>query len=178
MPNKETSKSGEWVQMKQIMVLAGMAAGFLIVLSGPQSMADSGNGGSSSADCVSVSADEIAELFDAWNAALQTRDPDAVVALYGPESVLVPTLSNEVRLTPEAKRDYFVHFLEDGPEGTIDQREIRIDCNMAVDIGLYTFAFADTGDVAHARYSFTYGADDGEWAIVSHHSSLMPEPTD
>lgn len=164
--------------MKQIVVLAGMAAGFLIMSSGASSMADSGDSGSPSTDCASVSADEIAGLFDDWNAALQTRDPDTVVALYGPESVLVPTLSNEVRLTPEAKRDYFVHFLEDGPEGTIDQREVRIGCDMAVDIGLYTFTFADTGDVAHARYSFTYGFENEEWSIVSHHSSLMPEPTD
>jgi len=160
--------------MKKTRVLAGMAAGFLIMSSGAPSMADS----SSSMDCPSVSVDEIAGLFDVWNAALQTRDPDAVAALYGAESVLVPTLSNEVRLTPEAKHDYFVHFLQDGPEGEIDQREIRIGCDMAVDTGLYTFSFADTGDVAKARYSFTYGIEDGEWVIISHHSSLMPESTD
>ena len=125
-------------------------------------------------DCVDVGQEEIASLFDTWSAALQTRDPEAVVALYRPDAILLPTLSNEVRLTPEARADYFVHFLQDGPVGTIDQREVRVGCDMAVDAGLYTFTFADTGDEAHARYSFTYAYEDGQWVIASHHSSLLP----
>ena len=38
--------------------------------------------------CTKTSAQEIAALFDRWNASLATLDPDKVVALYAPEAVL------------------------------------------------------------------------------------------
>ena len=118
---------------------------------------------------------EIAALFDRWNQMLQTADPGQVVALYAERSILLPTLSNKPRLTPEEKKDYFRHFLENRPFGRIDLSEISIDGNMAVDSGLYTFTFAATGEVVRARYTFTYRWDGSRWLIVSHHSSLMPE---
>jgi len=37
--------------------------------------------------CTKTSAQEIAALFDRWNAALATLDPDKVVALYAPDAV-------------------------------------------------------------------------------------------
>jgi hypothetical protein len=54
-------------------------------------------------------------------------------------------------------------------------RFIEIDCRSAVDAGLYTFTFAKTGEVVHARYTYTYGWDGSKWLITSHHSSGMPE---
>jgi hypothetical protein len=36
---------------------------------------------------------EIAALFDEWNAALATGDPEKVADLYSPDAVLLPTLS-------------------------------------------------------------------------------------
>jgi len=44
-----------------------------------------------------VTSDEIGALFDQWNEALQTRDPDKVTSLYADDAVLLPTLSNSVR---------------------------------------------------------------------------------
>jgi hypothetical protein len=38
--------------------------------------------------CTKTSTQEIAALFDRWNAALATLDPDKVVALYAPDAVL------------------------------------------------------------------------------------------
>lgn len=124
--------------------------------------------------CKATSDKEIALLFDRWNASLQTGDPQKVVANYAQKSVLLPTLSNKVRLTPEEKADYFEHFLARKPVGTIDSRTIEVDCNTAVDAGLYTFRFGD-GSSVQARYSFTYKWDGKRWAITSHHSSAMPE---
>lgn len=117
---------------------------------------------------------EIAALFDRWNAALRSKDPKKVVANYAPGSVLIPTLSDRVRFTATEKEDYFVHFLKRHPEGRIDDRVIEVDCNSAVDSGLYTFRFGD-GTQVRARYTFTYKRLDGEWLISSHHSSAMPE---
>lgn len=125
--------------------------------------------------CRPVSEAEIAALFDCWNQALQTGDPRKVSSLYAEKSILLPTLSNQPRLTSVEKEDYFHHFLEKRPSAKIDFREIEIGCDMAVDSGLYTFTFAKTGEVISGRYSFTYRWDGSQWLIISHHSSLLPE---
>ena len=118
---------------------------------------------------------EITALFDRWNQSLQSGDPQKVVANYAERSMLLPTVSNKPRLTPEEKADYFQHFLKDQPSGEINMRQIQISGDMAVDSGLYTFYFARTGEKVRARYSFTYHWDGQQWLIISHHSSAMPE---
>ncbi len=124
--------------------------------------------------CRAASEKDIAGLFERWNASLQTGEPKKVVANYATKSILLPTVSNKPRLTPAEKEDYFVHFLESKPAGTIDQRTIEVDCNSALDAGLYTFRFGD-GSTVKARYTFTYKWDGKQWLITSHHSSAMPE---
>ncbi|OSI10112.1 DUF4440 domain-containing protein [Neisseria zoodegmatis] len=139
--------------------------------------AGSGKGKLPSTDtvsCKAVSKQEIAALFDRWNNSLKTGDPKQVVANYAPGSILLPTVSNKPRLTPEEKEDYFTHFLSHKPVGSIDMSHIQIGCNLAMDNGLYTFTYAD-GTKHSGRYTFTYGWDGNAWLISSHHSSLMPE---
>ena len=120
---------------------------------------------------------EVAALFDRWNASLQTGDPHKVVANYADRSILLPTVSNKPRLNAEEKEDYFHHFLENKPKGRIDSRQIQLGCNTAFDAGLYTFTFAKTGGQVKARYTYTYQWDGKQWLITSHHSSAMPEKT-
>jgi uncharacterized protein (TIGR02246 family) len=128
--------------------------------------------------CAAVSKEQVAALFDRWNAALLTKNPDEVVKNYAEDAVLLPTVSNKPRTTSQEIRDYFVHFLEKSPKGTINTRTIHLGCNGAFDVGTYTFAVtgADgkTSQVA-ARYSFVYELKDGKWLIAHHHSSAMPE---
>lgn len=127
--------------------------------------------------CKQTSEQEIAALFDRWNRSLQTGDSAKVAANYADRSILLATVSNQPRLTPAEKVDYFNHFLKDGPSGKIDFRTIELGCNSAVDAGLYTFTFARTGAVVKARYTYTYRWDGSQWLITSHHSSAMPEKT-
>jgi len=124
--------------------------------------------------CQATSEKQIAALFDRWNSSLQTGDPKKVVANYAAKSILLPTVSNTPRLTAAQKLDYFEHFLQSKPFGTIDSRVIEIDCNSAVDAGLYTFKFGD-GSIVKARFTYTYKWDGKQWLITSHHSSAMPE---
>lgn len=122
---------------------------------------------------------QIAGLFDRWNAALATGNPDKVTELYAHNGVLLPTVSNEVRVGPEAIRRYFVDFLQAKPAGTINYRELRmIDADTAMDAGVYTFTLTKNGKPTQvqARYSYVYEMIDGQWKIVHHHSSAMPEP--
>ncbi|KVG87713.1 DUF4440 domain-containing protein [Burkholderia ubonensis] len=124
--------------------------------------------------CVPVTESQIAALFDRWNGALRTGNPDDVVANYASDGVLVPTVSNEPRANPGAIRDYFVKFLKSKPQGTINQRIIKIGCNVAQDVGTYTFKFGD-GKIVRARYTYVYEWQNGKWLIAHHHSSAMPE---
>ena len=125
--------------------------------------------------CKATSTAEIAALFDRWNRSLQTGDAQQVVANYAQQSILLPTVSNQPRLTPAEKLDYFQHFLENRPSGKIDMSMIEIGCNTAWDAGLYTFTFAKTGASVSGRYTYTYRWNGTQWLITSHHSSAMPE---
>jgi uncharacterized protein (TIGR02246 family) len=125
--------------------------------------------------CKPTSEQEIAGLFDRWNQALLSGNPQKVATNYAQRSILLPTVSNQPRLTPAEKLDYFNTFLESAPSGKIDKRIIFIGCNSAVDAGLYTFTFGKSGAVVEARYTYTYSWDGSQWLITSHHSSAMPE---
>lgn len=128
--------------------------------------------------CANVDEQEIAALFDRWNESLQTGDPDQVVANYAHDALLLPTVSNKPRDTPDEIREYFVHFLQKKPVGHINERHIKLGCNYAIDAGVYTFTVTGPeGEEVQvpARYTYAYTYSDGNWLIWQHHSSMMPE---
>jgi uncharacterized protein (TIGR02246 family) len=118
---------------------------------------------------------EVMGLFETWNAALATGDPDAVTALYAEDAVLLPTVSNKVRHNHDEIRDYFVAFLQKKPQGVIDEANVRfLADDLVINSGVYTFTFGDGAQVS-ARYTYLYRRIGGEWKITEHHSSAMPE---
>lgn len=124
----------------------------------------------------------ILRAFDAWNASLQTGDPDAVKALYAEDAVLLPTVSDGARTTAAERRDYFVNFLQNKPDGTLDEHHIRLIGRDALGLpsaasnqGIYTFKMGASGDSVQARYTFNYVRVGEQWLIKKHHSSAMPE---
>jgi uncharacterized protein (TIGR02246 family) len=125
------------------------------------------------ASCEKADEKQIAGLFDRWNASLKTGDADRVTANYAPNGVLLATVANEPLSTPADIRGYFVKFLEGKPQGTINKRFVTVGCNTAKDVGTYTFAFKD-GTQVSARYTYVYEFTGGQWKIIHHHSSAMP----
>lgn len=117
---------------------------------------------------------EVTALFDEWNNALQTANPKNVAALYESNGILLPTVSNKVRHNHEEIEDYFVHFLEKGPNGKIDESNVRTFGDIAINSGVYTFSFKDNSSV-QARFTFVYRWNGQRWLIIEHHSSKMPE---
>ena len=119
---------------------------------------------------------EISNQFVIWNKALQTGDPNDVVACYAEDAILLPTVSAKVRHNHNEIRDYFVHFLAKQPHGTITEQNIRIYGDIAINSGLYTFSLTQDGvqaDVA-ARFTFVYRKQADGWLIIEHHSSILP----
>jgi uncharacterized protein (TIGR02246 family) len=129
--------------------------------------------------CAPVTPAAIEGQLDRFAGALATHNPDRVTALFAPDAVLLPTLSNRVRTTPSEVRDYFVHFLAKSPVVRVDSSTVRVGCNIAERVGTWTWTLTDpvthTQSRAAARYSFIYRYDGGEWRIDHLHSSLMPE---
>ena len=118
---------------------------------------------------------DVLGLFDQWNTALSTLNPDTVTALYADNAVLLPTVSNQVRHNHEEIRDYFVGFLQKSPQGVVDEFNVNILSDTHVtNSGVYTFTFGD-GSKVSARFSYLYVASAGGWKILQHHSSAMPE---
>ena len=120
----------------------------------------------------------VAALFERWNVALASLDASRVAALYWDDAVLLPTVSNLPRTDKAAITDYFEHFLQRFPRGTVVRRITHHTCGLSVDAGLYDFSVMDRHgkpSTVSARYTFVYTFRDGEWRIQHHHSSAMPE---
>lgn len=158
---------------KHVSIGLAVVTGSLLNL--PSALADS----AVTAQCVAVDSATIEGLFTRWNESLATLDPDKVAANYWEDGVLLPTVSNDMRTSRPEIKDYFTKFLTMKPQGTIDERVIKLGCNSALDAGIYTFSLEKDGKPAkvQARYTFTYEYRDGSWKISSHHSSAMPEAT-
>src|SRR5690349_11930674 len=128
--------------------------------------------------CVTLDNKSVAALFDDWNFALSSLDANQVAQRYWPNAVLLPTASNTPSTSPAMIGDYFKRFLVKRPRGHIDTRTIQSGCNLAVDMGTYTFSMMDdkgTTTEESARYTFVYQYRDGAWKILHQHSSAMPE---
>lgn len=120
-------------------------------------------------------------LFEKWNAALASGDPTKVADLYAPDGVLLPTVSNSVRSTRKGHVDYFTNFLKLKPQGVIDEYGIREEAvdsdgesSVISNSGIYTFTLGVDGSKVQARFTYVYKKIDGEWKILSHHSSQLP----
>jgi uncharacterized protein (TIGR02246 family) len=136
---------------------------------------DSARSGAASATQASVTDAQVRGLFDDWNQSLATLDPEKVADRYAPDAVLLPTVSNKVRTNRAEIVDYFVKFLQNKPQGTILDSHVKLlGPNAAIDTGTYRFTLAD-GSTVDARYTYVYERVDGQWLIVNHHSSAMPE---
>jgi uncharacterized protein (TIGR02246 family) len=128
--------------------------------------------------------DDVAAAMNTWGEYLAkgtSEDPGEILTLYADDAVLWGTISSKRRDEPAAIRDYFVNAYKALPELTVtfEDPHIRGDGgDTAVDTGYYTFSYEKGGATQSlpARYSFTLVKRDGEWQIVDHHSSAMPQP--
>lgn len=115
-----------------------------------------------------------------WADTLGKADPDAMVALYDPEAVLLGTTSPTLRQGSAAIREYFAGVPDvDELKMTFEQpMRIRVYGNMAVNTGYYTVSYVEAGEprTVPLRYSFVYRKSNDTWRIVDHHSSRIPQP--
>ena len=126
--------------------------------------------------------EDVAAAMDMWRDYLAkgtTEDPGEILSLYAEDGVLWGTISSKRRDDPAAIRDYFVNAYKALPNlaVTFEDPYIRVYGDTAVNTGYYTFSYEKDGAMQSlpARYSFTLVKRDGDWQIVDHHSSAMPQ---
>jgi uncharacterized protein (TIGR02246 family) len=165
---------------RTLMHFAETAALALLVLAGSAIVPPAAMARSAPVECQAITPTQVTALFTKWNDALATKDPHKVVATYAPDASLLPTVANGPLIGRAAIETYFEHFVKQSPQGKIDTSKIWIGCNVASDIGLYTFTVdgdtPGTRKQIHARFTFIYAPEHGHWLIVHHHSSVQPEP--
>lgn len=122
--------------------------------------------------------DDVLAATQAWAAAYNSHVPDSVLARYDAAAVFWGTTSPTLRDTPEEILDYF-RGLANRPNAsvTIGEHRVRVFGGIAINTGLYTFTDVVDGEAVTrpARFTFSYRLADGEWLIVDHHSSRLPE---
>lgn len=121
---------------------------------------------------------EDAELC--WKDAIKARQLNKIVNLYSEKAILLGAFSPEVATSKKEISQYFkelfkrtdlsVHFLET----YITKLE-----EVAINTGILRFDYTQDGNKrsAVARYTFVlqYSSITGQWLIVNHHSSVLPQ---
>ena len=114
------------------------------------------------------------EFLEKWVDTIKSGDPKQVTDLYHPDNgILLGTFSNKERIGHELILEYFENLLKSPVEVEIISEHFSTSELFAVNSGHYNFVVS--GKTIKARFSFVYHKDNGEWKIVSHHSSVMPE---
>ena len=120
---------------------------------------------------------EVQAALDTWLKAVSTGSPDAVMALYGDDAILIPTLAPDMHETAAKRLAYFKLFTaNENLQGKVNELHTRVFGDIAINSGLYTFTFKKDGRevTVSARFSFVYKKTPHGWMIVDHHSSMVP----
>lgn len=129
------------------------------------------------ADADSAALAILTGVQDRWNAAMASWDADAVSALYHRDAQMFGSLPDLFRGVAGVRR-YFASFEADGVIATFDNRAVRrLDAGMIVASGYVAFRVtaADKPSLLSYRFSFVLRREDGEWLILLHHASPVPE---
>lgn len=115
------------------------------------------------------------ENFRKWSSALLTKDPKKVAGLYSKDNTFLPTVSDEFKKGRNGAEQYFQHFLEKNPKGTVVAEEVQtISEDSYLHSGMYDFEL--TQGKVEARFTFVWQKNEqGEWQIIHHHSSVKPK---
>lgn len=114
-----------------------------------------------------------------WIDAFNRKDARDIVALYAPDAVFFGTSSPVLRDRPELVRDYFKDLPSLGDAViTVEDHRIQLFGDLAISSGFYTRVSKQDGATLRnpARFTFVYQKRHGQWLIVSHHSSALPQP--
>ena len=131
-----------------------------------------------------ITADQIKVFQQSWANAVVSQDIHLLMALYAPNAVLKPTLSNAIRRSPEDIKHYFIGGGKYNDNGFFNQNFSKVVFvesapvllgTVAIDTGIYEFSKKDEPKVA-AHFTFCLqNSSEEKLIIISQHSSLLIE---
>ncbi len=109
-----------------------------------------------------------------WMAQACDGDTKAMVELYAPKAILVPTFSTQIFYTRSAMKDYFKDFFSSHPNlcGRIDSVATQKVGDARIYSGFYTFTWRRRRKQKSERARYTFVVTKA--GIVNHHSSEVP----
>ena len=114
-------------------------------------------------------------VIDLWLQNINAHSVDGVCALYAPDAILMPTLSDTICDSPAQIRSYFEFFLgRPKLSATLKSCYVQQYSEIKIDSGIYQFDWFDdtrgTTLSTSARFTFVIRGNQ----IVEHHSSMSP----
>ena len=114
-----------------------------------------------------------------WKNVLESKDLEKIVGLYSSKKVsFLPTFSDQLITDLKGVEGYFAHFFEQNPKVTFEENGFNFSSeNSYTHVGMYAFEVNAKGarKVVHARFTYDWVKENGEWKIVHHHSSVLPD---
>jgi uncharacterized protein (TIGR02246 family) len=133
----------------------------------------------SSATAAAGPAEEANAVIDRWSAAYTSNDPDAVVANYAADAILLGTVSPVISVGTEAIRTYFAAVKGSGNKNAIGERHtIVLSDNAVLVTGFYEFTRMKDGQPVSgpSRFTMLVVKNGADWRIAHHHSSPHVQP--
>ena len=112
-------------------------------------------------------------MLETWVDKIRTNDPKQVASLYHSDGLLLGTFSDIERKGCDLILAYFENLFNAKVDVEIVTQHKHETDSLVVNSGLYNFIV--DGKTVNARFSFVFINADGEWKILSHHSSVLPE---
>lgn len=122
---------------------------------------------------------QLEEALELWCTNMSSGDPENIVNLFDSKAILLPTLAPNVLKTREEQLAYFTQLMQNPKLSvTVNESNLRIFGNIAINSGLYTFYFERQGQpvIIPARFTFIYQKKPQGWLIIEQHSSQVPMP--
>ena len=112
-------------------------------------------------------------MLETWVDKIRTNDPKQVASLYHDDGLLLGTFSDIERNGYDLILQYFENLLKSQVDVEIVTQHKHETNSIITNSGLYNFIV--DGKTVNARFSFVFIKVDGDWKILSHHSSVLPE---
>jgi hypothetical protein len=122
----------------------------------------------------------VQNVYKTWCSELESAkgNPDAIVKLYAPNSLLFATFSSKILANHRGELNaYFANLTKNEDLKCVTTKLVtRVYGDFAVNMGTYTFSYKENGKekVIPARFTFVYEKHGDQWLIVNHHSSVVP----
>lgn len=119
------------------------------------------------------------DVLDRWMQAVNRADVDALLGLYDPQAILIPTFSNRLLNTPEKLREYFEKLgAREDLSIALHEKTLLVQelpGRLFTLGGIYNWRFLVDGELLNFEARFSYVVDLARpQPILHHHSSQIP----